>query len=164
MLDAHSAQMAQDYFELAFDLQRQGRLDRALYYYGRSLDLVQSPEAYVFMAWAESQRGNLTTAVELCLTAIILDRDFGNPWNDLGAYLIALDRSEEAIPYLEQALRCPRYLTYQYAHYNLGRVYEKLGDPEKARRKYQDALAEEPTYVLAREALWRLNEQEPRQP
>ncbi len=164
MPDAHSALMAQDYFELAFDLQMQGELDKALYYYARSLDLMQSPECYAFMAWAESLRGNFSEAVELCRVAIDLDPDFGNPWNDLGAYLIELGRPQEAIPYLEQALRCPRYLTYQYAHYNLGRVYEKLGEPQMARRKYEDALAEEPTYILARVALERLNEQEPRQP
>lgn len=162
MPDAHSMPTAQNYFEIAFELQVQGELDQALYYYRRSLDCVQSPEVYTFMAWAESQRGNLTAAVEFCCTAIRLDRDFGNPWNDLGAYLIALDRPLEAIMYLEQALRCPRYLTYHYAHYNLGRAYEALGDLEKAERKYQDALNEEPTYTLARQALRRLNEQMPR--
>lgn len=164
MPDAHSVPTAQNYFDIAFEMQKAGELDKAFYYYGRSLDCVQSPEAYTFMAWVESQRGNLTAAVELCCTAIRFDRDFGNAWNDLGAYLIDLDRAGEAIPYLEQALRCPRYLTYHYAHYNLGRAYEELGDLAMARRKYEDALAEEPTYVLAGKALQRLNEQEPRQP
>jgi tetratricopeptide (TPR) repeat protein len=156
MLTRQAVQMAQDYFELAYELQMGGELERALYYYQRSIDCMPSPEAYTFMAWTESMRGDYEKAIELCKRAIALDADFGNPWNDIGAYLLALDRSREAIPFLEQALRCPRYLTYHYAHCNLGRAYEKLGDHERARRKYLDALAEEPTYGLAREALGRL--------
>lgn len=156
MLSQHGALMAQDYFELAYEMQMQGELDRAMYYYGRSLDCVQSPEAYTFMAWAESMRGNFDKAIELCRKAIDLDPDFGNPWNDLGAYLLALDRPAEAVPYFEQALRAPRYLTYHYAHYNMGRAFEKLGDVQAACDKYREALVEEPTYALARDALERL--------
>ena len=160
MLSQHSALMAQDYFELAYELQMRGEYDKALYYYGRSLDCVPSPEAYTFMAWTESMRGHFEGAIELCRKALDLDAEFGNAWNDLGAYLLALGRPEEAIPNLEQALRSPRYLTYHYAHYNLGRAYERLGDPGRAREKYQDALGEEPTYLLAREALDRLRQRQ----
>jgi Tfp pilus assembly protein PilF len=156
MLSQQSAIMAQDYFELAYEMQMHGELDKALYYYGRSLDCVESPEAYTFMAWAESMRGSFEKAIGLCRKAIDIDPDFGNPWNDLGAYLLALDRPLDAIPYLEQALRCPRYLTYHYAHYNLGRAYEKLGDRMRAREKYLEALSEEPNYMLAKDALDRV--------
>ncbi len=150
------ALMAQDYFELAYELQMSGDLERAVYYYRRSLDCMQSPEAYTFMAWTVSMRGEFDSAIDMSRQANELDSDFGNPWNDIGAYLLALGRSHEAIPFLEQALRCPRYLTYHYAHYNLGRAYEKLTDFDRARRKYHDALALEPGYMLAREALDRL--------
>jgi len=156
LLSQHVALMAQDYFELAYEIQMQGDLDRAMYYYGRSLDCVESPEAYTFMAWAESMRGSFDTAIELCRKAIDLDPEFGNPWNDLGAYMLALDRPQEAIPYLEQALKSPRYLTYHYAHYNLGRAYEKIGDRTRARMKYRAALELDPGYALARDALDRL--------
>ena len=145
--------MAQDYFELAYDLQMRSDLERAVYYYQRSLDCMPSPEAFTFMAWTVSMRGDFGQAIALCKKAIALDADFGNPWNDIGAYLLALDRSREAIPFLEQALRSPRYLTYHYAHYNLGRAYEKLNDYDRARRKYMEALALEPSYMLAQQAL-----------
>lgn len=154
----HVALMAQDYFELAYEMQMQCDLDRAVYYYQRSLDCMPSPEAYTFMAWAVSLRGQFEKAIELCRQAITLDSDFGNPWNDIGAYLLALGRWQDAIPFLEQALRSPRYLTYHYAHYNLGRAYEKLTDFDRARRKYQDALALQPDYSLARSALDRLEQ------
>lgn len=150
------ALMAQDYFELAYEMQMGDDLDRAVYYYQRSLDCMPSPEAYTFMAWTVSLRGEFEKAIELCRQAIALDSDFGNPWNDIGAYMLALGRWRDSIPFLEQALRSPRYLTYHYAHYNLGRAYEKLSELDQARRKYQDALALEPGYMLARTALERL--------
>lgn len=156
MLSQPVALMAQDYFELAYEMQMLGDLDRAMYYYGRSLQCVESAEAYTFMAWAESMRGSFETAIALCRKAIDLDPEFGNPWNDLGAYMLALDRPQEAIPYLERALRAPRYLTYHYAHYNLGRAYEKMGDMRRARVKYRAALELDPQYALARDALDRL--------
>ena len=156
-MPAPSTLMAQDYFELAYELQMRGEIDRALYYYRRSLACMPSPEAYTFMAWTESMRGNYIEAIELCQQAIKLDSDFGNPWNDIGAYLLALGRHQDAIPFLEQALRSPRYLTYHYAHYNLGRAYEKLTELDRARQKYLDALAAEPSYHLARQALSRLD-------
>lgn len=149
--------MAQDYFELAYDLQMRGDIERALYYYRRSLACMPSPEAYTFMAWTESMRGNYAKAIELCQQAIKLDSDFGNPWNDIGAYLLAMGRHQDAIPFLEQALRSPRYLTYHYAHYNLGRAYERLTRFDRARQKYLDALAADPNYQLARQALARLD-------
>jgi Tfp pilus assembly protein PilF len=149
--------MAQDYFELAYELQMHGDLDRAMYYYSRSLECVESPEAYTFMAWAESMRGNFETAISLCRQAINLDSEFGNPWNDLGAYLLALDRPQEAIPYLERALKAQRYLTYHYAQYNLGRAYEKLGDTRRACDRYRAALELDPEYALARDALERIS-------
>ena len=152
----HVALMAQDYFELAYEMQMGSDLERAVYYYQRSIDCMPSPEAYTFMAWAVSLRGEFESAIDLCRQAIALDSDFGNPWNDIGAYLLAMGRWRDAIPFLEQALRSPRYLTYHYAHYNLGRAYEKLTDFDRARRKYQDALALEPDYALARTALERL--------
>jgi len=160
MLSQQTALMAQDYFELAYELQMRGEFDKALYYYNRSLDCMPSPEAYTFMAWTESMRGEHGKAIRLCQKAIDIDPEFGNPWNDIGAYLLALDHPEDAIPFLEQALRSPRYQTYHYAHYNLGRAYERLENLEVAHQKYADALAEEPTYLLAREALERLEERQ----
>jgi len=152
-----AALMAQDYFELAYDLQMGGELEKAIYYYDRSITVMASPEAYTFQAWTESMRGNFVKAIEMCQKAIQLDNEFGNPWNDIGAYLLALGRTEESIPFLEQALRSSRYMTYHYAHYNLGRAYEKLTLTKRARRKYEEALSTEPGYLLAKQAIERLN-------
>jgi len=48
-------------------------------------------------------------AIAECKRAIEVDPEFGNPYNDIGSYLIALGRHDEAIPWLEQAIVAPRY-------------------------------------------------------
>ena len=52
-----------------------------------------------------------------------MDPDFGNPYNDIGAYLIQMGRLDEAIPWLEKATRAPRYEAPHFPRFNLGRAY-----------------------------------------
>ena len=47
--------------------------------------------------------GRLEEAIEECHKAIAVDPTFGNPYNDIGAYLIEMGRLDEAIPWLERA-------------------------------------------------------------
>ena len=58
---------------------------------------------YTFRGWAVSFLGDLDAAIEDCKRAIRIDPDFGNPYNDIGAYLIEQEEWEEAIPWLEKA-------------------------------------------------------------
>src|SRR3989344_5800398 len=88
--------------------------------------------------------------------AIDLDPDFGNPYNDIGAYFIELGKFDDAIPFLEKATKASRYDTYCFPHYNLGRVWEKKGMIIKAKQAFQRALEENPEYMLAVESLERL--------
>jgi len=48
--------------------------------------------------------GKLDDAIAECKRAIELDPEFGNPYNDIGAYMIEMGRFEEAIPWLERAI------------------------------------------------------------
>jgi len=54
---------------------------------------------------------------------IEVDPEFGNPYNDIGAYLIEQGKHDEAIPWLERALRAARYESYHFPWFNLGRAY-----------------------------------------
>ena len=94
------------------------------------------------------ERGTVRLAI-----AIALDPDYGNPYNDIGVYLIELGRPDEAIPWLEKAISAKRYCCYQFAHFNLGRVRLVQGKLDAARRSFEQALRHDPDYLPARMAL-----------
>ena len=81
--------------------------------------------------------------------------EFGNPYNDIGAYLIELDRfNGEAIPWLERAAEAARYDPRHFPHNKQGRAYLGKEMYAKARNEcFQQALEIEPRYALARDAL-----------
>ena len=92
-------------------------------------------------------------AIGECKRAIELDPDFGNPYNDIGAYLIELGQFDEAIPWLQQAVEARRYEPRHFPHYNMGRAYLGKEMYGKAMRCFQEAISVEPRYTLARQAL-----------
>ena len=108
------------------------------------------------LGWAYSNQGRYDEAIRECEIAIQVDRDFGNPYNDIGAYLIELGRHEEAIPWLRKAMEAKRYEPRHYPYINLARVYVKQGKLQEAVAELKRALDIEPTYVAARKELHRL--------
>ena len=143
-------------FQAAYILQSAGELERAADAYERSIQLEATAEAHTFHGWALSFMGRYDAAIEECKRAIEVDPSFGNPYNDIGAYLIELERLDEAIPWLERAISAPRYCCYFYAHTNLARVYLQKGLREKARRALRQALDVNPEYEPAQELLRRI--------
>jgi protein-L-isoaspartate O-methyltransferase len=144
-------------FQVAYILQSAGELERAADAYERSLRLVPTAEANTFLGWTYSFMGRYDEAIAACRRAIEVDPAFGNPYNDIGAYLIELGRLDEAIPWLERAVASPRYCCYFYAHTNLARVYMHKRMPEKARKALHAALRVNPDYAPARELLRHLD-------
>src|SRR5262249_54375105 len=96
-------------------------------------------------------------AIDECKEAIRVDPDFGNPYNDIGAYMIELGRLPEALGWLEKATRAPRYDSYCFPWFNMGRVYEKRYQWAKARDCYRRALQENGEYQIACVALKKLS-------
>ena len=136
-------------WERAHRRHMKGELADAILLYKRSIEVLPTAEAYTFLGWAYSMIDLHEKAIELCKKAIKIDPTFGNPYNDIGAYLIELGRWEEAIPWLEEATAASRYASPQYPHMNLGRVYEHLGDYRRALLCYNRALAIAPLYLPA---------------
>jgi tetratricopeptide (TPR) repeat protein len=154
--DLGPREKAQEYLQRAYKLQMAGRLDEAIENYETSIELNPTAEAYTFLGWAHSFLGDYDKAIDECKMAIDLDPDFGNPYNDIGAYLIQKGETDEAIPYLELAMKAKRYATPHFPHYNLGRILERRGDWFEALDEYQDALGLDPAYTLAKDAYYRL--------
>ena len=133
-----------------------GRLDEAIELYKQSIGVYPTAEAHTFLGWAYSMENRLDEAIAECRRAIAVDPDFGNPYNDIGAYLIERGEHHQAIPWLEQAIASPRYDAFHYPWYNLGRVYVAQEVYTKARQCFQKSLEIAPGYTLAEEALQKL--------
>jgi tetratricopeptide (TPR) repeat protein len=144
---------AWELLQRAYRAQMEGELDHAVALYKNSLELHPTAEAHTFLGWTYHFQGRIEDAIAECKRAIEVDPDFGNPYNDIGAYLIDLRRYDEAIPWLERATKAPRYEPRHYPHFNLGRAYFSKGMINRARQCFQEALRIEPEYTLARQAV-----------
>lgn len=148
--------IAWNLFQQAYEFQMKGKLDDAVDFYRRSIDAFPTAEAYTFLGWTYSFKGQLRRAIEECRRAIRMDPDFGNPYNDIGAYLIELNQIDESIPWLERATQAKRYESPAFPHMNLGRVYERKGHWARAIESYKTAVTLNPDYTPARKAMMRL--------
>ena len=146
-------EQAQNAFQQGYLLHLDGRYDEATSYYRKSIEAYPTAEAHTFLGWSLSYLGQLEEAIAECKLAIELDPDFGNPYNDIGVYLIDLGRSSESIPWFRQAIQAKRYCCYHFPYFNLGRVLLHRGDIEGARTAFQRALQIEPHYRPAIEGL-----------
>ena len=149
-------QQASEYFHRAYQRQRRGDWAGAIQDYKHSLNFYPTAEAHTFLGWVYAHINLYEEAMAECRRAIELDPDFGNPYNDIGAYLMEQQRLREAIPWFERAMVSPRYETRVFPYFNLGRVYERLYDWSAALALYRAATDIDPNYRPARIAYHRL--------
>lgn len=126
-----------------------GQVEEAIRLFTRSLALSPSAEAYTFRGWAFSFAGRLDEAIEECRKAIATDPDFGNPYNDIGCYLVQKGILDEAVPWFERAKKASRYEPRHFPYLNLGRLHASRGDISQAVAEFQGALEENPNDPIA---------------
>jgi len=126
-----------------------GDLAEAIDLFTRSLEICPSAEAYTFRGWAYSFMGKLDQAIEECRKAIATDPTFGNPYNDIGCYLMEQGRLEDAPVWFERAKKASRYEPRHFPYLNLGRLYAARGDVAEAMAEFEGALAENPGDPIA---------------
>lgn len=148
--------LARELLQKAYKAQMQGQLELAISLYKRSIELHPTAEAHTYLGWTYRFQGRLEEAIAECKLAIAVDPSFGNPYNDIGAYLIEMEKHEEAIPWLEKATTSERYESYHFAWYNLGRAYQHKEWYRKARECFEQALEIDPDYKPAQEAFERV--------
>ncbi len=138
-----------------------GDLEEAVTLFTESLAIKPTAEAYTYRGWAYSFAGRIDEAIEECRKAIATDPTFGNPYNDIGCYLMQKGDLEEAISWLEQAKKAPRYEPRHFPHLNLGRLRAARGEYAEALAEFEQALAfapEDPIATRFLEALkWHVN-------
>jgi tetratricopeptide (TPR) repeat protein len=146
---AAAKQGALGFFKTAYEAQMRGELDEAVDLYKQSIEAYPTAEAHTFLGWTYSFMGLLDEAIAECLLAINVDPDFGNPYNDIGAYLIEKGDANGAIEWLARAQKAARYESYFYPHFNMGRVYEAKNRLFDALREYKAAIDLNPNYTIA---------------
>jgi tetratricopeptide (TPR) repeat protein len=144
---------AQKLFQQAYECQMAGKYDQAIRLYQQSIDIYPTAEAHTFLGWTYSFQGRLDDAIAACYKAIEVDPDFGNPYNDIGVYLMQKGRYDEALPWLEKAKQASRYEPRHFPYINMGRIYLAKGDWLRALKEFEQAVEIMPNDPGARKAL-----------
>ena len=131
---------AMELIKRAMDHQMAGRLDESIRLYKESIALCPTADAHTYLGWAYSFQGRIDEAIVQCEMAIKIDPEFGNPYNDIGVYLMQQQKLDEAIPWLEKAKKATRYEPRHFPYINLGRVYHTKGMIQKALEEFRGAL------------------------
>jgi len=137
----------------AYRHQMAGELDRAIEVYQESIRVCPTAEAHTFLGWTYSFQGRLDEATAECHRAIEVDPDFGNPYNDIGVYLMQQDKLDEAVPWFERAKLAKRYEPRQFPFMNLGRIFLKQGKWSDALREFETTVRIAPSDAGAAKAL-----------
>ena len=151
--DTARREAAVELFQRAYQAQLVNDYDGAIELYRRSIDTYPTAEAHTFLGWVYSFQGRYTEAIDECLEAIRVDDTLGNPYNDIGSYLIAQGDIYSCVRWFKRALQAPRYESYAFPHVNLGRVYEQRGRLLEAAKHYGLSLEQQPDFAQAAKAL-----------
>ncbi|HYE15463.1 MAG TPA: hypothetical protein VD968_13555 [Pyrinomonadaceae bacterium] len=147
---------AVELFRRAYEAQMEKNYAEAVELYRRSIEVCPTAEAHTFLGWVYSFEGRYAEAIDECLKAISVDASFGNPYNDIGSYLMAQGDFWTCVRWFRRALAAARYESYAFPHFNLGRAYEERGRPLDAARHYGLALEERPDFAQAAKQLRRV--------
>ena len=123
----------------AMNRQMAGEIDESIRLYRESIAVHPTADAHTYLGWAYSFQGRIDEAIAQCEIAIQLDPQFGNPYNDIGVYLMQQQKFEEAIAWLEQAKEAKRYEPRHFPYINLGRVYISKGMLQRAITEFRRA-------------------------
>ncbi|HZD42155.1 MAG TPA: tetratricopeptide repeat protein [Terriglobales bacterium] len=135
----HAQKRALELVQEAMKHQLAGRLEDSIRLYKASIALYPTADAHTYLGWAYSFQGRIDDAIAQCEIAIQLDPDFGNPYNDIGVYLMQQQNFDDAIPWLEKAKSAKRYEPRHFPYINLGRVYLTKGMLQKALEEFRAA-------------------------
>ena len=80
---------AKQLFHEAYQAQLAENYEGAIELYKRSIATFPTAEAHTFLGWVYSFQERYDDAIAECLEAIQVDETLGNPYNDIGSYLLS---------------------------------------------------------------------------
>jgi tetratricopeptide (TPR) repeat protein len=134
-----------------------GDIVKAKTNYLTSIEIHPTAQAFVNLGWTFSKEQNYYEAIKQCNKALDIDLNYGMAYSDIGFYLLKLDRVDEAISWLEEALSVDDFDGKFYTYYNLGRAYEKSGRWHEGIKMYDKALNLKKGFALAKKKLLALS-------
>lgn len=149
--------LADEYFDRAYQMQLKGNIENAIKEYQISINFFPTAKAHTFLGFAYSLLGNFELAIEECKNAINLEPEYGNPYNDIGTYLLKLEKHDEAIYWFEKALMMKDNNVAYLSLFNLGKIYEKKGNWIKAYNYLNKAILLNPEYEPAQDEIIKLS-------
>lgn len=148
-----------DYFRMGYVSHVNGDLRAAAEWYACSIDMSPSAEGHTYLAKVLCQLGELDAAIAECRTALKIDPEFGNAWNDLGAYMLEKRRFKDAAKFLDRASRSRNFDHREVSHFHLARCYLQKGMLVRAAQELREALDIKPDFHSAKEFLSRVESQ-----
>ncbi len=149
LLDKNPSVKARDLVAAGNAARLLGRYEDAVRYYDRALALKSDQvDVYILKAAALLGMGQPAQALEQ-LNVVLgrFHRDEYWPHRFAGEALAAMDRPAEALVHYQRALELSP--DSHELRYELGLLYERLGELEKARAWWEDYLARQPDGPLA---------------
>jgi len=141
---AKSPKKPRAHVNLAFALDRQGRLEEAFTHYYEALRIKPDFwEAHYDLARALVRQGRIEEGINHYNEALRFKPDFAEAHYNLGGALMGQERFEEAISHYRKALEIKP--DYAEAHTNLGIALERQGRLKEAIDHYSEALRIEPS-------------------
>lgn len=137
-------ELALHYLEEGNRCHREGDIHGAIENYQKSIELYPTAEAHTYLGWMYSFQDRIEEAIEQCRVAIELDPEFGNPYNDIGVYLMQQGKIDEAEPWLRKAMTAKRYEPRHFPHLNMGRIHLARKEYGKALEEFRKALHHAP--------------------
>ena len=156
MIKNNNVSIAENYFNKACNLHNRGNIIKAIENFKLSLRYNTTSKAHYWLACAYGLQGRFEAAIDQCIIVTLIEPDNGNPYNDVGSYLIDLCRFDEAVEWLDMALNTPINEYRYYPLYNLGRIAEAKGDWAEAITCYAEALKLKPSYKAAEVSMTRI--------
>ena len=88
-------------------------------------------------------------AIEMYKKALEVNENYGDAWNNLGNIYSRINRFSLAREAYERSYNCPTYDSKHFPYYNLGLLFDKVEDQEKAIEYYLKAIEIKKDYAKA---------------
>jgi len=92
------------------------------------------------IGWVHSLQGNMAQAKEHCLEAIKIDPNLGDPYNDMGSYLLLEGKIKECLEWFNLAKKAKHYVNREFPYINAGKAYLMEKKYDQALHEFSTAL------------------------